>query len=79
MIADCADLRSVQTNEGVIRTRKLALAQSPSKKLEDDHVVITWLIMHAAGMVSLFEIGSDGRTTHARSRSKPYQKMTHFQ
>ena len=63
--------RSVQTNGGVIRARKLPLGQSSSKKLEADHVVIPWLIMHAAVMVSLLETGSDGRTTYARSRSKP--------
>ena len=38
--------RSVQTNGGVIRARKLPLGQSSSKKLEADHVVIPWL-MHA--------------------------------
>ena len=71
--------RSVQTDGGVIRARKLPLEQSSSKKLEADHVVIPWLIMHAAVMVSLFQIGSDGRTTHARSRSKPNREITYYQ
>ena len=69
----------VQTNGGVIRTRKLGLEQSYSKKLEADHVVIPWLIMHAAVMVSLFEIGSDGRTTCAGSRFEPYRELINFQ
>ena len=36
------------------------LCNKYSKELEADHVVIPWLIMHAAVMVSVFEIGSDG-------------------
>ena len=36
------------------RIHKLALEQSYSKELEAGHVVIPWLIMHAAVMVSLF-------------------------
>ena len=67
----------VQTNGGVIPTRKLGLEQSYSKKLEADHVVIPWLIMYAAVMVSWFDI--DGRTTYAGSRSKPYWIITCFQ
>ena len=33
------------------------------------------VIMHVAVMVSLFEIGSDGRPAYERSRGKPYGKM----
>ena len=50
--------RAFQKVAGMIRTRKLALVQSYSKKLEADHVVFPWLIVHATVMVSLFEIGS---------------------
>ena len=54
--------RAVQTVGGMIRTHKLALEQSFSKELEADHVVIPWLIMHAAVRFSLFELCSDRRT-----------------
>ena len=44
----------------MIRTHKLALEQSYSKELDLDHVVIPRLIVRAAVVVSVFEIGSDG-------------------
>ena len=44
---------------GIIRTHKRTLEQSYSKELEAGHVVIPWLIMRAAVMVSVSEIGSD--------------------
>ena len=65
--------RAVQTHGGMIRTHKLALEPSYSKELEADDVLVLWLIMHAAGMVSLFELGSDGRTAYERSQGKPYR------
>ena len=60
--------RAVQTVGGMIRTHKLALEKSYDKEITADSVVIQWLIMHAAVMVSLFEIGSDGRTAYERTR-----------
>ena len=62
---------AVRTNRSMIRNHKLALEQSYSKESEADHVAIPWLIMQAAVMVSLFEIGSDGSTAYERSRGKP--------
>ena len=58
----------------MIRTHKVALELSYSKELEADQVVVPWLIMLAAVMVSLFEIGSDWRTAYERSRDKPHPK-----
>ena len=43
-------------------------------ELETDHVVVPWLVMHAVLMVTLFVIGSDGRTAYERFRGKPYLK-----
>ena len=70
--------RAVRTVGGVIPTHKLALEQSCSKELEGNFVVILWLIIHAAAMVPLFEIGSDGRTTCARSHGMPYRIELQF-
>ena len=53
--------RAVYIVGGMIRTHRLALEQSDSKGVDDDHVMTPWLTMHAAVTVSLFEIGSDGR------------------
>ena len=62
--------RTVQTVGGMIRTHKLALEKAYNKELEAENVVIQWLIIHAAVMVSLFEVGCDGRTAYERSRGK---------
>ena len=70
------DERAVQTNGGMVRTPRLE--QSYSKEMEADHVVIPWLIMHRAEMVSLSEDGSDGSTANERSRGKPYRKELPF-
>ena len=58
--------RTVQTVGGMIRTHKLALEKAYNKELEVENVVIQWLIIRAAVMVSLFEFGSDGRTAYER-------------
>ena len=70
---------AVQTLGAMIRTRKLAFEQSYSKELDADLVVLLWLAKHAAVTVSLFEIGSEGRTVYERSRDKPYrERVSHF-
>ena len=51
---------AVQTVAGMVRTHKLALAQSYVKELDADHAVVAWLIMHAAVIVSLFELAAAG-------------------
>ena len=64
--------RTGQTVGGMIRTHKLPLEQSYSKEWEAGHVVILWLTMRASAMVSLFETGSDGRTSWER---RPWQTV----
>ena len=66
--------RAVETVGGMIRTHELAIEESCSQELEAGHVVIPWLIMHAADMVSRFENSSDGKTACERSRRNPYWK-----
>ncbi len=66
--------RAVQTVGGMIRTHKLALEQSYGQLLEAGHVGVPWLILHSAVMVSLFEVGSDGRTAYERTRGKRYRQ-----
>ena len=51
---------AVQTVAGMVRTHKLALAQSYVKELDADHAVVAWLIMYAAVIVSLLELAATG-------------------
>ena len=53
--------RSIQTIEGQVRTLNLALEKCIGRKLSADSCVIPWLFEHAGNILSLFEVGSDGR------------------
>eukprot|EP00959_Pyramimonas_sp_CCMP1952_P349461 7322344-Pyramimonas_sp.AAC.1 len=39
-----------------------------------DHMVVPWLINYAGAVLSLFEVGADGRTAYERRRGKKYRK-----
>ena len=61
---------AVQTVGGMFRTRKLAFELAYGKDIGAGHAVVPWLSMHAAALVSIYEVGSDGRATSERSRGK---------
>ena len=63
---------AVQIVGGVIPTLKLALEHSYSKELEADHCVIPWLSMYEVVVVSMFEVGSDGKTAHENRTRQNY-------
>ena len=64
--------RAAQTVGGLIRAHELKPEQSYSKELEADHVVVPWLIMHAAAAVSLFEFCRRGEDS---VRGFPWQAV----
>ena len=53
-----------------MRIVKLALENCIGRKLGADSCVIPWLIEHAGNILSLFEVGSDGRNPYQRLRGK---------
>ena len=66
--------RSVWDIAGTARTVKCQVEHDYDMKLESDHVVLPWLIKYAGCLVTLFCVGSDGRTAYERSRGKPWKR-----
>ena len=63
---------AVQIVGGVIPAHNLALEHSYSKELEADHGAIPWLMMRGVVVVSVFEVGSDGKTAHENRTGQNY-------
>jgi len=64
--------RSVQSVEGQVRTLKLALEQHLNGKISVPHVIMTWMVEHAADLLNKFAVGEDGRTAYERIKGKKY-------
>ena len=56
--------RGVQAVEGLARTLKLELEDKLRHKIPVDHPVVTWLIQHAADMLTKLEVKKNGRTAY---------------
>lgn len=50
---------------------RLGLESRLGIKLGGTHPVMTWLVEHAADVLSKYEVGLDGRTAYERSKGKP--------
>ena len=66
--------RCVWDIAGTARTVKCQVEHDYDVKLETDHNVLPWLIKYAGVLVTLFCVGSDGRTAYERSRGKPWKR-----
>ena len=64
--------RGVQSHEGQCRTIKLALEDRFQHRIPVEHASIPWLVRHAAHLLCLFHVGSDGRTALERLMGKRY-------
>ena len=64
--------RGVQSNEGQVRTLKLGLEDKIKCRLPVTHTVMTWLVPHAADLLTKYIVGKDGRTGYERIRGKKY-------
>jgi hypothetical protein len=64
--------RSVQSIEGQVRTLKLALEQHLNGKISMSHVIMAWMVEHAADLLNKFAVGEDGRTAYERIKGKKY-------
>ena len=64
--------RGVQSHEGQCRTIKLALEEHFEHRIPVAHPCVPWLVRHAAHLLCLFHVGSDGRTALERLMGKKY-------
>ena len=62
----------VKTVFGQIRTMRLALGQHLGCRLPLDHPIMSWMTEYAARLLSLFNVGHDGRTAYERLRGKKF-------
>jgi hypothetical protein len=66
-----ATLRDVQ---GLVRTYMCALSQRLGQRIPPDHAVFSWLVDHAAWVMTTRRVGHDGRTAYARVRRHTFSK-----
>lgn len=62
--------RSIQAVQGQIRTMKNALEARLGTKINTDSATFAWLVIHAANILNVFEMGKDGRTPFQRLRGR---------
>ena len=48
--------------KGHVRTLKRALERALNTTIPDDHLIMTWLVRHAASTYRRFHVGADGQT-----------------
>ena len=62
----------VKSVRGHMRTLQVALQSTIGYKIPCRHPIMSWLASHAAGILTNFVRGSDGRTAYQRVRGKPF-------
>ena len=62
--------RTIQTVEGQVRTMRCALEARIGRKLVPGGALFSWLVIHAANVINLFEIGKDGKVPYQRLRGR---------
>ena len=65
--------RAHQSVQGQVRTMKIRLEEVYGIKLTPQHVLVPWLVRHAAWVLTHYLIKDDGRTAFGRLRGKEYK------
>ena len=60
--------------KGHLRTLKLGLERNIGKKLPEFHPLFTWLVEHAAWLLTTRKAGDDGQSAYQRMRGRPFGK-----
>ena len=60
--------------KGHLRTLKLSLERNIGKRLPESHPLFTWLVEHAAWLLSTRKAGDDGQSAYQRVRGRPFGK-----
>ena len=68
--------RAVQMVGGMLRTHKLASEETYGREWQADHVVSLRLIMYAAVVISVLDVGSKGRTAYQRFRDNMWKSCS---
>lgn len=77
--ANGAAERAVQAIGEQVRVLRRGLEQRLGLKLSGKHPVMSWLVEHAADLLSRYQVGDDGRTGYERLKGKKCkQEMVEF-
>ena len=64
--------RAIQTVQGQVRTMKVALEDRTRQRIQADHVILPWIVQHAAAVINRYHKGSDGATPYRRARGREF-------
>ena len=64
----------IQALQGMVRTLRDAMESRYGNILESTSPAIAWLVMHVAGILTRFRVGSDGRTAYQNIKGRKCQK-----
>ena len=65
--------RTIQTVQGQIRTMRSALEARLGIKIAPNSPAFAWMVSHAANIITMCEIGKDGRVPYQRVRGRKMQ------
>ena len=65
---------AVKQLKGHLRTPKLSLERNVGKRLPESHPLFSWLVGHAAWLLSTRKAGDDGQSAYQRVRGRPFSK-----
>ena len=65
--------RTIQTVQGQIRTMRSALEARLGTKMKPTSPAFAWMVSHAANIITMCEIGKDGRVPYQRLRGRKMQ------
>ena len=71
--------RTIQSVEGQLRTLRSAFEDRTGSKVKLSSCIFPWMVIHAANLISLYEIGKDGKVPFQRLRGrKMHPDMVEF-
>ncbi len=62
--------KAVREVKGMIRTYVDSIEEKAKVKLEGSDAIMTWIVRHAAAMITRFQVGTDGKTPYERMKGK---------
>ena len=70
--ANGAAERAVQAVQEQVRVIRHGLEQRLGQKIRSSHPIMTWIVEHAAALLSRYQVGDDGKTPYERLKGKKY-------
>ena len=65
--------RAVQSLESMVRTLKLGIEARKGARIPVRHSTFSWMVEHAADLLTKYVVGGDGRTPYERLKGRAYR------